>query len=122
MKRETKLNEKVVADELARIQETAAAPPLLEAIREVAWPTEGDSLEVTREPIEQLRVALEAVVANADSLRVTTGAKVAEILSPPQCLKFLVAAIKLLQRMRSSGMQREHFIGWEKLATYINQG
>ncbi|KAL2902061.1 Transcription factor TGA7 [Bienertia sinuspersici] len=120
LKRETKMNEKLVSDELARIQETAAAPPLMDAIREAAYPAEGHTFDMSREPIEQLRASLEAVVANADSLRVTTGAKVAEILTPPQCLRFLVAAIRLLQEMRSKGMQIENLNGWDGLKTFMN--
>lgn len=115
LKRETRINEKVVEDELARIQETAAAPPLIYVIREAVWLTEGESFR-TREPIEQLKTALEAVIANADCLRVTTGAKVAEILRPTQCLRFLVAAMRLLRGMRSTGMQRDNLAG-ERLST-----
>lgn len=111
LKRETRKNEKMVEDELARIQETIGAPPLMDAIREAAWLTDRQSFDATSEPILQLREALKAVIANADTLRVTTGAKVAEILSPIQCLRFLVAAFKLLQGMKSCGIERDNLAG-----------
>ncbi|XP_021769686.1 transcription factor TGA9-like [Chenopodium quinoa] len=111
LKRDTRINEKAVEDELARIQETAAAPPLIDAMREAAWLSEGQSLTTTNEQIQRLNASLEAVIANADSLRVTTGAKAAEILRPTQCLRFLVAAMRLMQRMRSTGMERDNLGG-----------
>ena len=111
MKRETRINEKVVEDELARIQETVAAPPLMDVIRKAAWPAEMKTSNTESEPMEQLSRALETVIANADSLRVTTGAKVAEILTPYQCLRFLVPAIRLLQSLRISGRERDVLAG-----------
>ncbi|XP_057525299.1 protein RESPONSE TO ABA AND SALT 1-like [Amaranthus tricolor] len=111
LKRETRINEKVVEDELARIQETVAAPPLMDVIRKAAWPAEMKTSNTESEPMEQLSRALETVIANADSLRVTTGAKVAEILTPYQCLRFLVPAIRLLQSLRISGRERDVLAG-----------
>ncbi|KNA18405.1 hypothetical protein SOVF_070980 [Spinacia oleracea] len=108
LKRETRINEKAVEDDLARIQETVAAPPLMDVIREAAWLNEEQSLRMRNdEHIDDLEAAFETVIANADSLRVTTGAKIAEILTPTQCLRFLVAAMRLMQEMRSSGMERD---------------
>ena len=103
------MEEKAVMDELAKIQESIAAPPHLEAIREAGrQPEDGRYFSTLDESMGSLRVALEAVVTNADSLRLSTAARVLEVLTPHQCLRFLISALRLQQSIRSVGMQRDN--------------
>ncbi|KAF8032035.1 hypothetical protein BT93_D1055 [Corymbia citriodora subsp. variegata] len=107
---ETRLEEKALDDELAKIQERVGAPPLANAIRrhgrtsqdgETAGGGGDDSA------LGGLRRALEKVVANADMLRATTAEKVALILTPAQTVKVLVAVAQLQLKVRSLGLQRD---------------
>ncbi|XP_074270620.1 protein ZW2-like [Silene latifolia] len=110
LKRETRVEEKNIADDLAKIQENTAAPPMIHALKSA--PTRSDEEQSTRpatnEALEQLQVVLEEVVANADILRVNTAARVAEILTPPQGLRFLAAVIRQQQSMRRLGIERNN--------------
>ncbi|XVE62057.1 hypothetical protein DITRI_Ditri06bG0088500 [Diplodiscus trichospermus] len=103
---ETRYEERVLNDELARVQESMAAPPLLEIARKQARLI---NVEIAGEDaaLATLRKALEEVVAGADLLRMTTAMKVAEILNPVQNVKFLTAATQLLVKLRNWGLQKD---------------
>lgn len=109
LKRETMTEEKAVLDELAKIQESIAAPPHLEMMREAGRQLEdGHYMSTLDESMGWLRMTLEEVVTNADSLRASTAARVVEVLTPHQCLRFLISALRFEQSIRSLGMQRDN--------------
>ncbi|GAB2251881.1 hypothetical protein Droror1_Dr00004728 [Drosera rotundifolia] len=86
--------EKKLADALARIQETAASPSIVERIRRIScWPY-GDIIVGPQmgTDTESLRSAMETLVANADRLRTKTAAVVVDVLTPKQSMKFLDAS------------------------------
>ncbi|XP_062095122.1 protein ZW2-like [Humulus lupulus] len=102
--KETKLKERTLNDELARIQESVGAPPLLEIARrggrrlihgEQAENADSDSA------MASLKSGMEAVVTAADSLRMATALKVTDVLGPAQSVKFLAEAARLQLRLRS---------------------
>ncbi|CAM8971506.1 unnamed protein product [Rhodiola kirilowii] len=107
---ETRVEERGLADDLAKIQESVAAPPILETVRSFGR----DSVEA----IETVRARLESVVGNADSLRTGTAAKVAEILSPVQNVRFFTAVTKLQVNVRNWGKQRDAEQHWKALGRW----
>ncbi|KAF5750816.1 transcription factor HBP-1b(c38)-like [Tripterygium wilfordii] len=105
LSKETKVQERSLNDELAKIQESVASPPLLEVAR-----THGrvsDPLVEAAGATETMRSSMESVVASADLLRMTTAVKMVEILNPVQNVRFLAAATQLQLRIRSLGLQRD---------------
>ncbi|XP_030439509.2 protein RESPONSE TO ABA AND SALT 1-like [Syzygium oleosum] len=106
---ETRMQEKVLNDEMAKIQERVGAPPLANAIRRYGKAAQdGEMTGGTGDSaIGGLRKPLEKVVANADMLRATTAEKVALILTPAQIIKVLVAVAQLQLKVRSLGLQRD---------------
>ncbi|KAL6998436.1 hypothetical protein U1Q18_008563 [Sarracenia purpurea var. burkii] len=104
---ETKAEERELADQMARIQESVAAPPMLElARREGRRLRDGEIREVDA-VLETLRSSMELVLGRADSLRRRTAERVAAVLSPPQNVKFLAAATQLQYRIRMWGLNKE---------------
>ncbi|XWS43858.1 hypothetical protein CRYUN_Cryun16bG0140500 [Craigia yunnanensis] len=103
---ETRYKEKVLNDELARVQESMAAPPLLEIARKRARLM---NVEIAGEEaaLVTLRKAAEEVVAGANLLGMTTTMKVVEILNPVQNVRFLTAATQLLVKLRNWGLQKD---------------
>lgn len=103
----TRSEERALNDEIARIQESVAAPPLLGiAMRGGRRLVDGEQDEADS-ALESLKAAMEAVLSAADSLRTTTALKIMEVLRPAQCVKFLLAAGQLQLRLRSWGLERE---------------
>ncbi|GJW05019.1 DOG1-like protein 4 [Tanacetum coccineum] len=90
LKAETRAEEKEIGDELARIQETVAAPPIVEVMKKFAV----EEFTGTDEAMDVLKAELEVVLANADKLRTRTAERVVDILAPLQSIKFW-------QRLRS---------------------
>ncbi|XP_059306921.1 protein ZW2-like [Lycium ferocissimum] len=105
---ETRVEEKNLMDELAKIQESVAAPPLMRLAQQfgIELPSDREIREVD-ENIETLRSAMEIVVTDADRLRTRTAENVVGILNPLQGLRFLIAVAQLQLRIRMIGMQRE---------------
>ncbi|XVF08293.1 hypothetical protein REPUB_Repub06bG0214200 [Reevesia pubescens] len=103
---ETRYEERVLNDELARVQESIAAPPLVEIARKRARLM---NVEIAGEEaaLVTLRKAVEELVAGADLLRMTTATKVVEILNPVQNVKFLTDATQLLVKLRNWGLQKD---------------
>ena len=95
-------------DELANIQDSVAAPPLLEVARRGGRRLIDGEQEVEDSAMESLKSALEAVVHAADSLRRTATLKFMEVLRPPQSVKFLVAAARLQLRLRTRGVDLQY--------------
>lgn len=106
LKDETRAEETELANELARIQESVAAPPIMEMARRFGSTVDGEvrNAEIA---LEAMRAGMEAVLANADMLRTRTAQKLLEILSPIQYVKFLLATTQLQLRVRMWGTQRE---------------
>lgn len=104
LEEETRTEERSLNDELARVQESLAAPPLMQLVREAARLTEGP---VRSDAItESLSSGLVTVVRDAELLRTTTAMKVVEILIPAQIIKFLTAVGRLHLKVRAWGLQR----------------
>ncbi|GLT89411.1 hypothetical protein SLE2022_073920 [Rubroshorea leprosula] len=106
---ETRKEEKILNDELARIQESMAGPPLLEIARQRAQAVRLGEREIAEEAasLDTLRKAMEEVVASADMLRITTTARVVGILNPVQKARFLTAAGRMLLAVRRMGSQKD---------------
>ncbi|XP_007026666.2 PREDICTED: transcription factor HBP-1b(c38) [Theobroma cacao] len=103
---ETRVEERVLNDELARVQESIAAPPLLEIARKRARLMNAE-IAGEQAALASLRKAVEEVVAAADLLRMTTAMRVVEILNPVQNVNFLTAATQLLVKLRNWGLQKD---------------
>lgn len=102
---ETKAEERALNDELAKIQESVAAPPMLDAMKRRGQSVDGEE-QRDETAMEALKTAMETILTAADSLRITTALKVVEILSPTQNLKFLAAATQLQLKIRGCGVER----------------
>ncbi|XP_042944819.1 protein RESPONSE TO ABA AND SALT 1-like [Carya illinoinensis] len=89
------------------IQESVAAPPLLEILRCGHERLVDGEIREEDNMFAEWRSALESVVANVDTLRTNTTLKVVEILSPAQSVRCLAAVSELKLRIRSWGLQRE---------------
>ena len=96
---ETKAEEKELENELARIQESVAAPSVVKVVRREKL-AEYDTAEMEA-AMETLRVEMGVVLANADILRSRTTERLVEILTPIQNVRFLTAVTEL-QLMRES--------------------
>ncbi|GAB4857342.1 hypothetical protein Ancab_015250 [Ancistrocladus abbreviatus] len=105
LRKETRMEERSLSDELARIQESVAGPVITDVARQMGRRRHGEiGLHYQpEEAMETLRSSTEALVANADLLRTRTAARVVEILTPRQSVKFLEASIQLQRNIRSSG-------------------
>ncbi|XP_015897240.3 protein RESPONSE TO ABA AND SALT 1 isoform X1 [Ziziphus jujuba] len=102
---ETKVEEQALDNELAKIQESVAAPPLLNVVKRRGRLVDGE-LQGDEAATDALKTAMEAILTGADSLRIMTALKVVEILSPTQTLKFLAAATQLQLKIRDRGLER----------------
>lgn len=100
LKEETRLKERELANTMARIQESLAAPPLVEMARMAERSPVDTSIEV-------LRSELETVLGSADMLRTRTAERVVDVLSPIQNVRFLTAATELQLRIRTWGLQKK---------------
>ncbi|KAK9290946.1 hypothetical protein L1049_009126 [Liquidambar formosana] len=103
---ETKAEERILSNELATVQESIAASPMMHLARLTGRPVNGEVRD-EEAVMKSLRSAMESVVARADNLRMKTTRKVVEILSPVQNVKFLTAATQLQLSFRSWGLQRD---------------
>ncbi|XVF76794.1 hypothetical protein PTKIN_Ptkin13bG0295500 [Pterospermum kingtungense] len=103
----TRYEERVLNEELARIQESIASPPLVEIARKRAQMMNVETAAREEAELVTLRKAVEEVVAGADLLRMTIAMKVVEILNPAQNVRFLTDATQLLVKLRNSGLQKD---------------
>ncbi|XVF76836.1 hypothetical protein PTKIN_Ptkin13bG0299000 [Pterospermum kingtungense] len=104
---ETRYEERVLNDELARTQESIASLPLVEIARKRARTINVETPARKEAELVTLRKAVEEVVAGADLLRMTTAMKVVEILNPAQNVRFLTAATQLFVKLRNLGLQKD---------------
>lgn len=112
LRHETKVQERSLTEELAKIQESVAAPPVVDLAQRVGMQLiYADDINVDMEEVDgnldTLKTALENVVTDADRLRTRTAERVVGLLRPLQSLKFFSAAAQLQLRVRMMGMQRE---------------
>ncbi|OAY43731.1 protein RESPONSE TO ABA AND SALT 1 [Manihot esculenta] len=101
---ETKVSERMMNDELARIHESIASPPLLDLARRKGRMDDVNEAG-DQSAIETLGSTLESLVARADLLRTDTVSKLVEILNPVQNVKFLTAVTQLYLRIRNLGQR-----------------
>ncbi|KAM7271027.1 hypothetical protein ACFE04_030241 [Oxalis oulophora] len=107
LKEETKVETKMLNNEMARIQESMGSSPLYELARRRAKEivTELRQVDGEEEAWATIRADLESMMANADLLRTMTAARVVEILNPRQGVMFLTAATQFQRRVRTCGLQ-----------------
>ncbi|XP_055961843.1 protein ZW2-like [Mercurialis annua] len=107
LKQETKVSERVLNDELAKLQESVASPPLVDAVRRRGRVVLGEERATgsDKSAVDRLGAEMEAVVARGDLLRTNTVMKVVEILTPVQNVKFLLAVAQLQLKTRKMGSQ-----------------
>ncbi|KAH1155323.1 Protein DOG1-like 4 [Glycine max] len=113
LNQETKVKERALNDELAKLHESVAAPPLVDMARShgrVCFSRSfmadgGSSVPST------FRETLENLEANADALRTNTSLKIFQILRPSQLVSFLVAVAELQIRIGSWGLDKDALNG-----------
>ncbi|KAI3677534.1 hypothetical protein L6452_36798 [Arctium lappa] len=106
LRSETKAEERELENELARIQESVAAPPIVQVARKENLPVDGEYDTADMESVmETLRGEMEVVLANADMLRSRTAERLVEILTPFQNVRFLAAVTELQLKIRMWGSQ-----------------
>ncbi|KAI3507370.1 hypothetical protein L1887_22354 [Cichorium endivia] len=105
LKAETTVEERELDNELARIQESVAAPPIVEVAKRGEIPLRDGEYDAMKSVIEILRGQMEVVLASADMLRTRTAERVVEILTPAQNLRFLTAVTELQIKIRMCGWQ-----------------
>lgn len=108
LNQEIKLKERDLNDELAKIHESMAAPPLVDMVRNHG------RMCLSRSFVEEegtvpssIKEALENLVENADALRTNTALRVVQILRPAQIINFLVAVAELQLKIRSWGLNKD---------------
>ncbi|XP_061348842.1 protein RESPONSE TO ABA AND SALT 1-like [Gastrolobium bilobum] len=105
---ETKMEERGLNDELAKVQESFAAPPLLDMARSHGRVCLSRSfMEEEGSVPSNFKETLENLVTNADALRRNTALKVVKILTLDQVVTFLVAVAELQLRIRSWGLDKD---------------
>ncbi|CAK9323368.1 unnamed protein product [Citrullus colocynthis] len=98
-----KVEERLLNNDLAKIQEKAAAPPLLEFFRRGGH----DRVIGAEAEMETLKGEFQSVLASADFLRRETALKVTEILTPAQNVRFWATVAQLHLRIRALGLQED---------------
>ncbi|PRQ42914.1 putative transcription factor TGA like domain-containing protein [Rosa chinensis] len=104
---ETRVEERALDDKLAKIHESVAAPPFVDVARRHARCLDGETAEEEEAATRSLKSALEGVLANANLLRTTLAAKLVEMLSGAQAVRFLVAVAQFQLKIRNWGLQRD---------------
>ncbi|CAN0846695.1 Protein ZW2 [Linum grandiflorum] len=104
LKEETRMEERLLNDEMARIHESVGAPPVCGWGRKRG--TAGEEETVTTADRE-IRSALELLVGNADTLRTNTVVRIGQILSPTQNVEFVTAGTRLQLTVRELGGMRK---------------
>lgn len=109
LRHDVEMEAEMLAEELARVQESVAAPPVAELGKQVGRRVVngGETRHLDAMPPEQLRSKMENLLIDADSLRRRIVQEVVKILSPAQNMRFLGDAIQLHLRIRELGRQRE---------------
>lgn len=104
----TKVKERALNDELAKLHESVAAPPLVDMARSHGRVCFSRSFMAEEGSVPStFKETLENLVANADALRTNTSLKIFQILRPAQIVSFLVAVAELQIRIRSWGLDKD---------------
>lgn len=104
LKQETKMKERELNDELAKVHESMAAPPVLDKVRSHGRVCLSSSFMAEEGTVpSSFKEILENLVTNADALRTETALRVVQILKPAQVLNFFVAVAELQLKVRSLG-------------------
>ncbi|CAM8966668.1 unnamed protein product [Rhodiola kirilowii] len=106
VKRLTKAEEKELADEQARIQETVAAPPVVELARRVVRSVDGELVDLEA-VLGLMRSAMETLVECADFLRFRTVMRILGVLKSGQSVRFYAVLTQFQVQIRRWGTQRE---------------
>ncbi|KEH23189.1 putative transcription factor TGA like domain-containing protein [Medicago truncatula] len=115
LKQEIKMKERELNDELAKVHESMAAPPVLDNVRSHGRVCLSRSFMAEEGTVSSsFKETLENLVTNADALRTETALRVVQILKPAQVLNFFVAVAELQLKVRS--------LGFDKDAQRENQG
>ncbi|KAI3897792.1 hypothetical protein MKX03_013698 [Papaver bracteatum] len=105
---QTKAAERELNNEMARVQESLALPPLVNvALRINPAGRRVDGGETVDAAMQTVTKEMEILVESADFLRMTTAMKIVEILSPVQSVRFLAAATQLQVNIRMLGLQKD---------------
>nr|KYP46694.1 Transcription factor TGA3 [Cajanus cajan] len=110
LKQVTKVKERGINDDLAKLHEGWGAPPLLEMVRSHGRMCVTNSFHFRAADgtvPSSYKEKLEKMVASADALRTNTALKVVQILTPPQILAFLVGVAQFQIRVRTFGMDKD---------------
>lgn len=108
LKQETKMKERELNDEMAKVHENTAAPPLVDMIRSHGRVCLSRSFMAEESTVPNtFKETLENLVTNADALRTETALRVVQILKPAQVLNFFVAVAELQLRVRSLGLDKD---------------
>ncbi|CAL5192320.1 unnamed protein product [Lathyrus oleraceus] len=108
LKQETKMKERELNDEMAKVHENTAAPPLVDMIRSHGRVCLSRSFMAEESTVPNtFKETLENLVTNADALRTETTLRVVQILKPAQVLNFFVAVAELQLRVRSLGLDKD---------------
>lgn len=102
---EIKNEEKEIAERVMRLEQQVVAPPMLALARMGGRELNGMVLDADT-AVERLAADMEVLVGRADYLRVKTVAKVVEILTTAQTVRFLAAMAQLQLRIRRWGQLR----------------
>uniref|UniRef100_A0A7N0UAA2 DOG1 domain-containing protein n=1 Tax=Kalanchoe fedtschenkoi TaxID=63787 RepID=A0A7N0UAA2_KALFE len=103
---ESRLEERELSEELARIQETIAAPPMLELARRAAVAVDGEQAGL-ESALDALKQGLEMLLECADFLRLKTVMRIMEILQSSQNVIFFAAVARFQLQVRRWGLERE---------------
>lgn len=108
LKKESKVKERTLNDDLAKLQESVADPPLVDMARSQGRLCFSRSFMVDQGLVPSaFKEKLENLVADADALRTDTALKIMKILRPAQIVSFMVSAAELQIKIRSWGLDKD---------------
>ncbi|KOM37514.1 hypothetical protein LR48_Vigan03g089600 [Vigna angularis] len=114
LKQETKVKERTLNDDLAKLQESVADPPLVGLARSQGRLCFSGSFVTDQGSVPNtFKEKLENLVANADALRTDTALNILKILRPAQIVKFMASAAELQIKVRSWGLDKDSQNGGE---------
>ncbi|KAK7373909.1 hypothetical protein VNO80_07329 [Phaseolus coccineus] len=108
LKQESKVKERTLNDDLAKLQESVADPPLVDMARSQGRLCFSRSFMVDQGLVpSSFKEKLENLVADADALRTDTALKIMKILRPAQIVSFMASAAELQIKIRSWGLDKD---------------
>jgi len=108
LKQETRVKERTLNDDFAKLQEGVADPPLVDIVRSKGRLCLSSSFLVDQGSVPStFKEKLENLVADADALRTDTALKIMKILRPAQIVTFMASAAELQIKIRSWGLDKD---------------